>query len=163
MVKPVIVVPYDPRWPELFARLRATLAAALGEVAVGIEHVGSTAVQGLAAKPIIDIDVIISSMAVLPSAIERLASIGYSYEGDFGIPGREAFAAPCHEIEHHLYVCPVDSDELRRHLTFRNKLRADQAAADRYAELKFKLANKFCTDRAAYTEGKGTFIVEFLK
>jgi len=163
MAKPIIVVPYDPRWPELFAKLRATLSAALGDVAVNIEHVGSTAVPGLAAKPIIDVDVVISSWKGLQHAIGRLAKIGYVHEGDLGIPGREAFAAPRGETDHHLYVCAADSVELQRHITFRDKLRSNQTAAQQYAELKFKLANDFYSDRMAYTEGKSAWIAAFLK
>ncbi len=90
-----------------------------------------------AAKPIIDVDVVISSRNVLQHAIERLAIVGYSHEGNLGIPGREAFAAPRGEIEHHLYVCAADSAELRRHITFRDKLRSDQTAAQQYAEMEY--------------------------
>src|SRR4051794_5664339 len=94
MVDPIVVVEYDPAWPDLFAALRTPVAAALDDVAVAIEHVGSTAVPGLAAKPIIDLDVAIRTEADLPAAIERLACLGYAYEGDLGISGRAAFAWP---------------------------------------------------------------------
>jgi GrpB-like predicted nucleotidyltransferase (UPF0157 family) len=92
MVDPIVVVDYDPTWPDLFAALRAPVAAALGDVAVAIEHVGSTAVPGLAAKPIIDLDVAIRTETDLPEAIERLARLGYAYEGDLG--GTWASASP---------------------------------------------------------------------
>jgi GrpB-like predicted nucleotidyltransferase (UPF0157 family) len=96
------VVDYDPAWPVLFATLRAPIAAALGDVAVSIEHAGSTAVPELAAKPIIDLDVAIRAEADLPLVIGRLAPLGYSYQGDRGIPGRGAFAWPPGTPRHHL-------------------------------------------------------------
>src|SRR6266540_5229473 len=89
--KPVVVVEYDPEWPRVFERIRAAVAPALGGVAVAIEHVGSTSVSGLAAKTIIDVDVVVPTVADVAVAIERLATLGYVHRGDLGIPGREAF------------------------------------------------------------------------
>ncbi len=121
---PIVVVDYDPAWPALFAALRAPVAAALGVLTVAVEHVGSTAVPGLAAKPVIDLDVAIPSVSALDAAIERLAALGYVHKGDQGIPGRAAFDWPPHTRRHHLYVCTHDSAEYRRHLLFRDYLRA---------------------------------------
>src|SRR5262245_23285042 len=90
MPGPVILVDYDPRWPDLCEQLRAAVAEVLGDLVVIVEHVGSTAVPGLAAKPIIDIDVVVPSLADIPEAIRRLAILGYVHRGDLGIPGREA-------------------------------------------------------------------------
>jgi GrpB-like predicted nucleotidyltransferase (UPF0157 family) len=87
---PVIVVDYDPNWPRIFETLRQRIAEALGDAAAAIEHVGSTAVPGLAAKPIIDTDVLLASETLLPVAIERLASLGYVHQGNLGIQEREA-------------------------------------------------------------------------
>ena len=94
MVNPVVVVEYDPHWPELFQFFRVRIMTALGGLATAVEHVGSTAVVGLAAKPIIDMDVLLVSGDALPAAIERLAALGYAHQGDLGIPEREAFLAP---------------------------------------------------------------------
>jgi GrpB-like predicted nucleotidyltransferase (UPF0157 family) len=105
MVNPIIVVDYDPNWPELFLSFRKRIAGALGVMAAAIEHVGSTAVPGLAAKPIIDIDVLLVSEAMLPKAIERLSSLGYIYRGNLGISEREAFLPPANDPPHHLYAC----------------------------------------------------------
>jgi len=82
---------YDPSWPQRFETLRAGIAAALGEMVSVIEHAGSTAVPELAAKPIIDIDVVLRPATDLPQVIARLASLGYEHQGNLGIPGREAF------------------------------------------------------------------------
>jgi GrpB-like predicted nucleotidyltransferase (UPF0157 family) len=155
---PVVVADYDPRWPARFAELRDRLAAAVGPLAVGIEHVGSTAVPGLAAKPIIDLDVVVATPGDLPAVAERLRPLGYRHEGDLGVPGRDAFAAPPGSPPHHLYVCPLGSPALARHLALRDLLRADPEAAAAYADLKRTLAARFRHDRAAYTDAKTPFI-----
>jgi len=94
MSDPIVIEDYDPHWQEQFEVLRAQIAAVLRPLAAAIEHVGSTAVPGLAAKPIIDIDVLLRSAADLPEAITRLATLGYQHRGDLGVPGREAFDRP---------------------------------------------------------------------
>ena len=131
--KHIVVLPYDEGWKEGFRKIEAELRAALGDLALCIEHVGSTSVPGLAAKPIIDIDVVIGDRAALRPVIDALQRIGYRHEGDLGIRDREAFAydeeRKAHLPKHHLYVCPADSRELARHLRFRDRLRADPEAA----------------------------------
>lgn len=159
-VKSVRIVDYDPKWPQLFASLEASISGALGDLAIRIEHVGSTAVPGLAAKPIIDIDVVVATDRV-HDAIRQLASAGYAHEGDLGIFGREAFVSPDGLPTHHLYVCPVGSPELARHLRFRDYLRSDPSATAEYAALKRRLAAT--TDRAAYSPGKSEFIERALQ
>lgn len=154
----VIVVEYDPSWPALFRFFRERLARALGSMAAAIEHVGSTAVSHLAAKPIIDIDVLLADEADLPAAIDRLADIGYVYQGDLGIPGREAFLAPAQDSPHHLYVCPPQSREFQKHLAFRDYLRAHPEEAKEYGDLKQALALEFKDNRSAYIDGKTEFV-----
>lgn len=155
---PVVVVDYDPDWPRRFETLHMSLADTLGDLAVEIEHVGSTAVPGLAAKPIIDIDVVIADRSKLPPVIERLSEIGYRHEGDLGISGREAFQAPEGSLPHHLYVCDRDNAALREHLLLRDYLRSQPHAVREYADLKRRLAIKFRGDRDSYTEAKTTWI-----
>lgn len=163
MPEPVIIVDYDPAWPALFETLRSPVAAAMGELAIGIEHVGSTAVPGLAAKPIIDVDVIIASAADLGASIERLAVIGYVHQGDLGIAGREAFVQPRGLPAHHLYVCTQDSEPYRQHLVFRDYLRAYSEAAQAYETLKRAAAERFRHDRDAYTDAKREFVLMILQ
>jgi GrpB-like predicted nucleotidyltransferase (UPF0157 family) len=163
MMNPVVVVEYDPGWPELFQSLRGRIVTALGGLATAVEHVGSTAVAGLAAKPIIDMDVLLVSGDALPAAIERLATLGYVHQGDLGIPEREAFLTPPGDSPHHLYVCPPQSREFRRHLAFRDYLRSHPEEAKAYGDLKQALALKFSQDRAAYMAGKGGFVAELLE
>lgn len=141
----VIVQPYDPAWPEAFEAIRREIAAALGSLAVGIHHVGSTAVPGMSAKPIIDMDVEISDMADFPEVVARLAAAGYEHEGDLEIRGREAFCyeGKSHLQKHHLYICPSDSPELHRHLTFRNYLRTHPDAVEEYSRIKEEAANGY--------------------
>ena len=158
----IVIADHDPRWPAVFAQLRDHVANALGSLATRIEHVGSTAVPGLAAKPIIDVDVVIATRDDLPAVIRRLHPFGYRHEGDLGVPGREAFTAPTGTPPHHLYVCAADSAALARHLAFRDLLRAHPDTAHAYGELKRSLARRLRGDRAAYTEAKTAFIEQAL-
>jgi GrpB-like predicted nucleotidyltransferase (UPF0157 family) len=162
MPEPVVISDYDPLWPEQFEQIRATIAAVLGDVAVAIEHVGSTAVPGLAAKPIIDINVAVASDVDIPKAIQLLSSIGYVHEGDLGIRGREAFKAPVGTFPHHLYVCTRDAEPFRRMLMLRDRLRADPPSAQEYGKIKKELARRFRDDRRGYTEAKSEFIERVL-
>jgi GrpB-like predicted nucleotidyltransferase (UPF0157 family) len=161
--RPVVVVDYDPAWPEMFEQLAAPVRAALGDLALRIEHVGSTSVRGLAAKPIVDISVVVGSESDVGAAIERLASVGYVHQGDLGIEGREAFAAPEGLPAHNLYVCDEDSLGLVNQLAFRNYLRQHAETATAYAALKKSLAARFPNDIDGYVDGKTDFVLEVLR
>jgi GrpB-like predicted nucleotidyltransferase (UPF0157 family) len=154
----MLIQDYDPSRPDAFSKFATGINAALGSLIVTVEHIGSTAVPGLAAKPIIDLDVVLASSTDLAEAIRLLARIGYGHEGDLGIAGREAFRSPDGEPRHHLYVLIDGADELRRHLAFRDALRADDGLRDRYATLKRGLAEAHRHDRSGYTEAKSAFI-----
>ena len=145
-------------WPVEFERLRTRAAGAVGDVTVAIEHVGSTAVPGLAAKPVIDMVVVVEPHD-LQIAVERLVAIGYLHQGNLGVEGREAFGVPEGESRHHLYVSPTDSEELRAQLAFRDRLRANRELAAKYEELKRELAVRFRDDREGYTDAKTDFVV----
>ncbi|PYQ62473.1 MAG: GrpB family protein [Acidobacteria bacterium] len=162
MPDPVVVVDPDPQWGEAFASLRERLSPALAGLPARIEHVGSTAVPNLAAKPIIDIDVVVPSAAEVPAAIARLESIGYVHQGDLGIPGREAFQSPPELPRHHLYLCAAASREYERHVRFRDFLRRHPAAAQAYSDLKREAARRFRDDRQAYGDAKSAFIEDVL-
>jgi GrpB-like predicted nucleotidyltransferase (UPF0157 family) len=156
---PIVIVDYDPAWPREFQALRDRAAAAVGDLAVAIEHVGSTAVPGLAAKPVIDLVVVVAPDDVR-GAVDRLVAIGYVHRGNLGVDGREAFSVPDGERRHHLYVSPTDSEELRAQLAFRDRLRRDHALAAEYEALKRNLAVTFRDDRMGYTDAKTEFVVE---
>ena len=158
MGREVRVVAYDPAWATTFASIKETVTSALGPLAQRVEHVGSTSVPGLWAKPIVDIDVVIQSWASLPDTITALGSLGYVHQGDQGIKEREAFKSPAGAPSHNLYVCSADSRELKRHVTFRDYLRIHADAVSEYAELKKKLAEEFRHDIDGYCEAKTHFI-----
>ena len=158
----IVVVDYDPSWPALFATLRARIAQALGDVALAIEHVGSTAVPGLAAKPIVDIAAVVRPGDVA-TAIDRLTASGYVHKGDLGVPGREAMAHPDGTPRHHLYVCPEGNLALANQRAVRDHLRANPAAARAYGELKRRLAIEFADDVDGYVDGKTAFILDILR
>ena len=155
--EPVRIVEYDAAWPERFRALARRAAAALGGLALAVEHVGSTSVPGLAAKPVIDLDVVVRP-ADLDQAIGQLATLGYVHRGELGVPGRHAFRPPPGEPKHHLYLCVAGSEGLRDHLRFRDHLRAHPGVAREYAALKQRLARAYGTDRDGYQEAKRAFI-----
>ena len=161
----VEVLPYDPAWKDEYEKIKREITAALGELIVGIEHVGSTSVDGLCAKPCIDIDVIISDYSVFAEVVAALGAIGYIHEGDLGISGREAFgySDKPHLFKHHLYVCPRSSDELHRHITFRELLRSDAEAREKYAKVKMTAASLYPDDIDGYIEYKSPCIKELYR
>jgi GrpB-like predicted nucleotidyltransferase (UPF0157 family) len=162
--EPIAVVAYDPRWPQLFDEERARLQAVLRPWLVGaIEHIGSTAVPGLAAKPIIDI---MAAVADLPSsldaraALESLDYVYFPYRPDV----MHWFCKPTPARRtHHLHLVPVASPLWTDRLTFRDHLRSSGAAAAEYAALKHALAQQHRFDREAYTEAKGSFVRSILE
>ena len=163
MPNPLVIKAYDPQWPILFEELRVKFSELLGNMVSAIEHIGSTSVPGLAAKPIIDLDVLLASAAYLPETIRRLATLGYEHEGDLGIAGREAFRAPPTHFAHHLYVCLPNCEEFRRHILLRNYLRSHPAEVSAYSGLKWDLFARFANDRAAYIQGKADFVAQLVQ
>lgn len=158
MAQPVQVVEYNPIWVSVFEKIRDFVTPVVADIVVAIEHVGSTSVPGLSAKPIVDLDVVVSSQEEVLIAIERLVSIGYIHQGDLGISGRESFAQPDSLPAHNLYVCEANNAELKRHILFRDYLSSHPDEAKEYAELKQELAQRFRNDRVLYTNGKTEFV-----
>ena len=156
------VVDYNPEWPDRFRHLHDIIWPCICDVAVVIEHVGSTAVPGLSAKPIVDLDVVSPSRNDLPVIVARLAKLGYEHRGNLGIEDREAFRAPPNLPAHHLYVCPRDSMSLRNHLALRDHLRRHPSDAAAYSALKKQLAERYPRDLDAYVAGKTDFILSIL-
>ena len=160
VTKHVVVQAYDECWEQDFFQIEKELREALGELALRIEHVGSTAVRGLSAKPVIDIDVVIKDYSQFDNVVSSLKQIGYHHEGDLGIAGREAFkyTGKEHLKKHHLYVCPQDSNELKRHTAFRDYLRSHPEAVREYSRIKETGARLFPYDIEKYIEYKSPFI-----
>ena len=165
LVRKVIVVPYDPQWKVEFEKIKAYIEKPIKNSIVGIEHVGSTSVEGLSAKPIIDLDVIIEDDGKFEAVKKHLEALGYSHEGDQGIKGREAFRYKDRQgrMAHHLYVCTKDSEELKRHLLFRDHLRAHREDRERYSAVKLQAAEKFPTDIDRYIENKSAVIEDIYR
>ena len=163
--KKVIILPYDAAWESAFEAIRAEIQTALGDLMLGIEHVGSTSVEGMSAKPCIDIDVIIKDYSVFDEIVRKLGVIGYIHEGDLGIKDREAFkyANKPHLMTHHLYVCPRDSEELHRHIVFRDFLRKNPEAVKKYSRVKETAAQLFPDSIDQYIEYKSPCIEELYR
>lgn len=161
--KHVIVEDYNPEWKNEFERISDELMAVLAGKIISTQHVGSTSVQGLAAKPIIDIDIVIDNN--FEEVKQALETVGYHYEGDLGIPGREAFRYDNkpHLMKHYLYVCNKENDELHRHITFRDYLRLHKEEREKYSAIKKKMALEYPYDIDSYIEGKQPVILEVYK
>ena len=160
--KRVTVVPYDEAWKSAFEIIKNEIEVVIGDMVIGIEHIGSTSVKGLSAKPCIDIDVIIKDYSVFDEIVRKLGTIGYIHEGNLGIKDREAFkySDKPHLMMHHLYVCPQYSEELRRHIIFRDFLRHNAEAVKKYSLVKEKAAELFPNDIDKYIEYKTPCIEE---
>jgi GrpB-like predicted nucleotidyltransferase (UPF0157 family) len=156
---PIEVVEYDASWPARYEAMRARLAASLGPVALRIDHVGSTAVPGLPAKPVIDLMVGVEDIERAGPAVAGLINLGYEYVPEFEsqLPDRRYFRRGTPET-HHVHMVPVSSDYWEEHLLFRDWLRGHPQAAEEYGKLKRGLASRFRFDRDAYRAGKVPFI-----
>jgi GrpB-like predicted nucleotidyltransferase (UPF0157 family) len=159
MRQQIIIVDYDPQWPILYEEERTKILAVIGDKVVAIEHIGSTAIPDLGAKPIIDIMVGVRNLAKADECIEPLQGIGYEYvpEYEVSIPERRFFrkSSPAHI---HLHMVEWTSDFWERHILFRDFLRTHPETARQYHQLKTELAAKFGSDRDAYTAAKTSFI-----
>lgn len=161
--EPIRIVPHDALWPGRFTAEHAELADAIGAWATGgIHHVGSTAVPGLAAKPIIDILVGVDSLEAARSCFQPVAGLGYLH-APYRPEEMHWFCKPHPSRRtHHLHLIPTGSNRFNDELAFRDRLRADRALAAEYASLKRDLAQRFPDDREVYTEAKTEFIVDVL-
>ncbi len=167
------IEPYDPGWKAEFNRLKNVLESELKSFDIDIQHIGSTSIPGLSAKPILDIDIILYNKSLLFDISSRLEKIGYVDKGEQGIAGRFAFRqindfspTTLHKQKwqsHHLYVCYSDSLALKNHLLFRDALLQDKKLADKYAELKLSLIKEKGMTREEYTKQKTEFIIKVLK
>jgi GrpB-like predicted nucleotidyltransferase (UPF0157 family) len=152
---------WTPRWIELFTLEASRLRAALGDLALSIEHYGSTSVPGLPAKPLLDILVGAPDATDAAPFIAALTPLGYDYAAHAGVPEHLVFGLGTART-HLVHVVPYGGDAWRRGLTFRDALRADARLRDAYARLKRELAQHHATERDRYTEGKGAFVQEVL-
>lgn len=154
----VIIVPYDPQWPEQYEVERQRIVRALGDKIVGIEHFGSTAIPGLMAKPVIDILVLVEQLEPDEAYIESLQSLGYVHQTWPGDAPDHVFLRKGLPRTHHLHIVQKGSYEHLRHIAFRDYLRTHPETARAYAELKIMLAQVHAHDRDAYTNAKTDFV-----
>jgi GrpB-like predicted nucleotidyltransferase (UPF0157 family) len=156
------VVDWSPRWAEQFEEVAAVLSRALTDVrSARVEHVGSTSVPGLAAKPVLDVDVIVDPEDV-PAAVAALESIGHVHRGDLGVTGREAFHAPG-EPRRNVYVCTAGTANVRNHLAVRDVLRRRADLREAYDSVKRALAADPDMDIDTYVAGKSAVLQEVLE
>lgn len=166
------ITPYNHLWQTEFEKLKSVLEAALNGIDIDIQHVGSTAVASLYAKPVLDIDIIIDDKTILAEVSSKLEKIGYLNKGEQGIAGRFAFRQSSaftpitntqeNWLSHHLYVCFSDSLALKNHLRFRDALLQDPNLVENYSNLKLALIKQQGMTREAYTKQKTAFIISVL-
>ncbi len=167
----MLIKEYQASWANDFMAIKNIIQQALAPLIIPIEHVGSTSVVGLAAKPIIDIDMVYENEADFSTIKKNLEQLGYYHNGDQGIKDREVFkrveSAKKHPvldtIIHHLYLCPVHSVELQRHLAFRDYLRENSEARQEYGQLKYRIAERAEQDMMTYAYLKQTMARSFVE
>jgi GrpB-like predicted nucleotidyltransferase (UPF0157 family) len=161
-MRKVEVVPHDPRWRDAFEAEARRVAAALGENVVAVHHIGSTAIPNIYAKPIINLLVEVREIAEVDGRSPAMESLGYEAMGEYGIPGRRYFRKDNEEgiRTHHIHAFENGSAEVERHLAFRDYMIAHPLEAQRYSELKRKLAEEHPRSIDGYMDGKDGFIKE---
>ena len=160
----VRLTPYQAKWKELYEEEAARLRTALGKKMLRLEHVGSTAVDGMEAKPLIDMIAAVGNLEEARSLVPVLEGLGYEHRGDGSVEGRIFFAkGPRDRRTHHLSLTETRSDHWQRSLLFRDYLRAHPEVAIEYRKLKQKLAREYREDRESYTAGKNRFIEQVLR
>jgi GrpB-like predicted nucleotidyltransferase (UPF0157 family) len=160
----VSIQDYTEEWLEAFEQEHDRLVAACGPLALAVEHVGSTSVPGLCAKPVIDIAIGVTDLLTGKECVAALSALGYEYKGDAGIPGRHFFAkgSPEHRT-HYVHVEPLNGVLWRNHILFRDYLRCHPDEVVAYGQLKRALAGKFSEDRDGYALGKHGYIESVIK
>jgi GrpB-like predicted nucleotidyltransferase (UPF0157 family) len=160
----VILADYDPVWSGIFETEARKIKDLLGPNVQELHHIGSTAVPGLIAKPIIDIMPVVRSLREVDMRRQLIEETGYLYKGEYGIPGRRYIVR--NEISGvslkvHIHIFELNCFEIPKHLNFRDYLRANPAQAKKYGELKVRLKHEFENDKNAYQKGKADFIEGF--
>lgn len=160
----VKVLPYDYRWVELYKQEEKLLYSLIEQYVIDIQHVGSTSIEGLDSKPIIDIAIGVKSLNAVESFRNLLESAGYQYRGSAGVEGRMMFAKGNEDSRtHYLHIEVYDGDLWKNHVYFRDYLRLNKESVEKYSRLKKVLAEKFTEDRTSYTSAKNDFIKSILK
>ena len=163
----VLIEDYNPRWPEMYAQEKARILDAIGEYLIDIQHVGSTSIPGLSAKPIIDIMAVIRNVSLVEQCIKPLEALDYFYGGELGIPGRHYFRKPIDISQakraFHLHMVEKGHEQWAMHQLFREYLLLHPESLREYDALKRELAAKHGSDRTAYTNAKAPFIESIIR
>ena len=158
----VVLLPHDPAWPGRFEVAAAAIVQACAGVVTTVEHIGSTAIAGMIAKPVLDMMPGLRAFEDGFAIVEPMQSLGYEYRGEYGIPRRHYFTKPVvddrHVWKHNVHCYAIGDPEWMRHLAFRDALRADDGTRLAYQALKLELAARFSDDVDAYAEAKGDFV-----
>lgn len=165
-MRTLVIADYQPQWPAQFLAVAAEIRAALAGLDTRLEHIGSTAVPGLCAKPVLDLLLGVDALDELMRHAEGLAGLGFVYRPGYEaeLPGRRYFVRPAAAVPRvHLHAVLRGGALWRAHLQFRDRLREDAVARARYAALKRELARRHAGDKAAYTEAKAPFIQALLQ
>jgi len=167
-MKEIKVEEYNQEWKLEFKKAKLFYEELLIDMALEIVHVGSTSIEGLWSKPILDIDIIVRDETMSKKVIKRLQSVGYIHQGNLGVEGREAFKyskenCNLNWMAHHLYVCIKGNENLKNHLLLQKHLRKNKESVKKYSALKRELAKKYPNDIISYIDGKTELILSFLK
>ncbi len=157
------LLPHDPAWAAVFQAEKQRILDRIQDPVLHISHIGSTAIRGIMAKPVVDMAISIECYALGHACVEPLTELGYVYKGNNGIPDRHYFRTDDDVVKFHIHMFPEGNPKLRDHLLFRDYLNANQKEAQRYDALKRELMQRFPSDREAYTLGKSELIQEILK
>lgn len=158
----VRLVPYTAEWKRLFEEEKTLLQTAIGQYVLDIQHVGSTSIPGMVAKPILDIGIAVTSFEEARVCISPVEQLGYEYKGEFGIPRRHYFVKGDPRT-HHIHMNEMGSPDWENQVLFRDYLMQHPESAEEYAALKMELAQRYPTDREAYLDGKAPFIEQVLE
>jgi len=156
--------PWTKSWAEKFEVEKERWRQMLGPVCLSVDHIGSTAVKAMMAKPIVDVMVVVTSLAELDAMMPEIQRLGYQAKGEHGVPGRRYFQRDEHgERAYHIHAYCQGNPGITGHLRFRDILRTDRSIAHAYERLKIELAARFPADKPAYTQGKNAFIKHVLE
>ena len=159
MAMHIRVVPYDASWPQRFRREAEAIGEILGENMEAIYHIGSTAVPGLAAKPVIDLMPVVRDLSAVEACYPQFEALGYECVGELGMPGRRYFRKGGDDRTHQIHIFRADNQkDIGRHLALRDYLRTHEEAAAAYGALKLQLARRFPEDLEGYCDGKEMFV-----
>jgi GrpB-like predicted nucleotidyltransferase (UPF0157 family)/GNAT superfamily N-acetyltransferase len=158
-VRKIVVVPYDPAWPARYQQAATQLQVAFGTQLVAMHHMGSTAIPGIHAKPVIDILPVVQEITQVDALNPHLGALGYEARGEHGLPGRRYFVKRNGLVhQEHVHVYQIGHPEIERHLRFRDYLITHPTVAQQYSQLKEELARQFPDDSVRYTAGKSEFV-----